>query len=125
MQQSDSYVDVHCSVFTPDSFLEIYEELARLGLMDFEIAYFATTERNDLQFFVSLRRMDPALERDSMKNIQLESLLNIESHAVAATNSDSSDAAAITLEVSEIEHRLIATKRRIIERMRASFHRSN
>lgn len=128
MEQSDSYVDVHCSVFTPDSFLEIYETLARLGLMDFEIAYFATTELNDMQFFVSLRRMDPALDRDSMKNSQLKSLLNIESHAAAdaaATNSDSSDAAAITLEVSEIEHRLIAAKRRIIERMRASFHRSN
>jgi hypothetical protein len=126
MEQSDSYLDVHCSVFTPDSFLEIYEKLARLGLMDFEIAYFATTKPNDLQFFVSLRRMDPALEPDSMKNIQLQSLLNIESHTTAvATNSDSSGAAAITMEVSGIEHRLIATKRRIIERMRASFHRSN
>jgi SAM-dependent methyltransferase len=51
------FVDAHCHVFTPDSFLTLYEKLARLGLIDFEISHFFTTQVNRLEFHVSLRRL--------------------------------------------------------------------
>lgn len=57
------YVDVHCSVFTPDSFLALFQTFVRLGLVDFEIARFYTTEYGHYEFFVTLRKVaDPTAE---------------------------------------------------------------
>src|ERR1700722_9179513 len=74
MQHSDGFVDVHCNVFTPDSFLEIYEKLVHLDLVAFEIAHFVPTEVYDLQFWVSLRLLDPSLSRESRMERQLASV---------------------------------------------------
>jgi len=50
------YVDVHCSVFTPDSFLALFQTFVRLGLITFEIVRFSTTEYGHYEFFVTLRK---------------------------------------------------------------------
>ena len=47
------YYDVHCWVFTPDSFFKLLSELTSLDLMKFEVVEFYTTE--GCEFFVSLR----------------------------------------------------------------------
>lgn len=113
---SEDFVDVHCNVFTPESFLELYEKLARLGLIDFEIAYFAPTERNNLEFFVSLRRVEPELDRETIIKHQLHSIsfLRVPTNP-DATRPDDCGAGTITLEVSDVEHKLIAAKRRVLE----------
>jgi SAM-dependent methyltransferase len=55
------YVDVHCSVFTPDSFLSLLQTFVRLGLVDFEVVRFYTTEYGHYEFFVTLRKVsDPS-----------------------------------------------------------------
>jgi SAM-dependent methyltransferase len=112
----EEFVDVHCNVFTPESFLELYEKLARLGLIDFEIAYFAPTERDNLEFFVSLRRLEPELDRAAMVKRQLTSTPHLRGPASPdPARPDSSGAGPIGLEVSDVERKLIVTKRRVLE----------
>ena len=72
MQISDEFVDVHCHVFTPNSFLGLVEKLARLGLIDYEVAAFVPTQPNNFEFYVSLRLLDAASGRESIRQTQLE-----------------------------------------------------
>jgi SAM-dependent methyltransferase len=51
------YIDVHGAVYTPVSFLALLEITTRLGLLDFELAHFESTAVDQLEFFVSLRRV--------------------------------------------------------------------
>ena len=55
-----SYVDAHCTVFTPASFLAVFREVIELGLIPFEIARLDPTERNTIEFFVTLRKREGA-----------------------------------------------------------------
>ncbi len=122
MQQSDEFVDVHCNVFTPDSFLELYEKLVRLDLVDFEIAHFVPTEVNDMQFWVSLRRLDPSLDREAKVDRQLASVVPLLPKTPITTVP--AGAMGLTMEVSPTEQRWIETKRRVVERFRGLLHRS-
>jgi|SRR6185312_13208436 len=49
-----TYHDVHCWVFTPYSFARLCTELAKADLLDFACKTFYVTERNQLEFFVTL-----------------------------------------------------------------------
>jgi SAM-dependent methyltransferase len=119
VQYSDEFVDVHCSVFTPDSFLELFERLARLGLIEFEIAFFAPTEFNTLEFYVSLQRMESSLARESMIERQLASVNRARLLVDAgAPQPDLLPHAELTKGLSPLEYKLIATKRRILAHVR-------
>ncbi|MBW4693766.1 MAG: class I SAM-dependent methyltransferase [Lyngbya sp. HA4199-MV5] len=65
--ESDVYHDVHCWVFTPNSFFKLLRELAELGLLQFEVIQFYET--TGCEFYVSLRAVDHAI---SPSSIQLE-----------------------------------------------------
>lgn len=54
--ESGAYHDVHCWVFTPASFFKLFEELAQLGLLKFEVVQFYETV--GCEFYVSLRAVD-------------------------------------------------------------------
>ncbi|MFD0935182.1 methyltransferase domain-containing protein [Methylobacterium trifolii] len=73
------YVDAHCTVYTPCSFLAVFREIIELDLIPFEVAGIAPTSLNQLEFFVTLRkratvspveragatpRLDPRLHHD-------------------------------------------------------------
>lgn len=49
-----TYHDVHCWVFTPHSFAHLCTELAKADLLNFACKAFFVTERNQLEFFVTL-----------------------------------------------------------------------
>lgn len=51
-----SYYDAHCTVYTPVSFLAVFREIVELGLIPFEIARIDPTERNAIEFYVTLRK---------------------------------------------------------------------
>jgi SAM-dependent methyltransferase len=51
------FVDTHCYVFTPRSFLEVLKELTKIGLIGFEVEYFLETQLNELEFYVSLKKV--------------------------------------------------------------------
>jgi SAM-dependent methyltransferase len=124
VEDSDEFVDVHCSVFTPDSFLELCERLVRLRLFDFEIAHFAPTEFNTLEFYTSLRRMDSSLNRESMVERQLSSISRAQLSVKACeARADPLTHAEITMGISQMEYKLIATKRRILGHLREVMRR--
>jgi hypothetical protein len=117
---SDEYVDIHCSVFTPESFLALFEKLVRLGLVEFEVAHFVPTELNELEFHVSLRRMDTALDRPSMIERQLASIpLGAQSTDMRAAGVDRPASVPIFMGISHREQMLITAKRRILEKLRS------
>lgn len=61
--ENGNYHDVHCWVFTPESFAALFCELSRHGLIDFACAESYDTEVNDMEFFVNLRVCENAFER--------------------------------------------------------------
>jgi SAM-dependent methyltransferase len=120
IESSERYVDVHCSVFTPESFLGLHEQLARLGLTEFEVAHFVPTEFNQLEFHISLRRSDPSLDRVSATARQLASIQRTrQATATHASGIDSPVPSPITvMEVSNRERTFIDAKRRIVGLLR-------
>jgi predicted SAM-dependent methyltransferase len=50
-----TYRDVHCWVFTPKSFADLFSRLASEGLLDFACEEFEDTEKYQFEFFVTLR----------------------------------------------------------------------
>ncbi|WP_434108776.1 methyltransferase domain-containing protein [Paraburkholderia caffeinilytica] len=56
--ENGAYHDVHCWVFSPHSFAQLFREMAELELIDFACANFFDTDRNDMEFFVSLQPSD-------------------------------------------------------------------
>ena len=69
VQASGEYIDSHCWVFTPASFVDALDLGSRLGVLPFEIAALFPTETGAHEFFVSLRRlprdMSPAAQREA------------------------------------------------------------
>jgi SAM-dependent methyltransferase len=57
-----TYHDVHCWVFTPDSFAALFEALAREGLVPFACERLIDTPEPELEFYAWLRRCDDAQE---------------------------------------------------------------
>ncbi len=51
------YVDCHVWLFTPASFVEQLTELGLMGLLDFTIQQIVPTAYNELEFYVSLKRV--------------------------------------------------------------------
>ena len=52
--KNGTYIDIHCSVFTPRSFVDLFAEAASIGLIKYRCDRFVTTRRYDLEFFVHL-----------------------------------------------------------------------
>lgn len=80
---SDNYYDVHCWVFTPDSFFSLIKTLISIDLFHFKVARFYQTE--GCEFYVTLEAMDLTKDESVRHQIQLESLSsfaseNLESH---------------------------------------------
>lgn len=57
LRNSGRYMDVHTGAYTPRSFLELLDGVARLGLLALEVAYLQPTAEGELEFFVSLRKV--------------------------------------------------------------------
>lgn len=125
MQKSDEFVDVHCHVFTPDSFLGLFEKLVHLDLIDYEVAAFVPTEPNNLEFYVSLRSLDTSIGRDALRQKQLASL---DRWRYRAPNENPQpirqQSSLVSMEVSRLERRLLALKRRSLARLRGMLKRS-
>jgi len=51
------YMDSHCYTFTPESFIENLEVIFQLSLVDFKLEYLSETEKNGMEFYVSLKKL--------------------------------------------------------------------
>ena len=70
--RQDTYVDVHCSVFTPFSFAGLLGEVLGLGLLPFECAALEPTREREDEFFVLLRKrtdLAPAARAESVPRL--------------------------------------------------------
>lgn len=116
---SDEFIDIHCHVFTPASFLDIITKLSHLGLLNYELASFHPTARDDLEFFASLRKLDPTDQGAGQRqrrgiNRALLSLQQAE-HPATLPAEQTTDAG-----LSDRERRLIVLKRTVMSRLRGA-----
>jgi hypothetical protein len=74
------YIDSHCWIFTPFSYVDILEGLSMVGIMPPLIpTWFNSTEIGSFEFFSSFRRADATIEPDTLKREQLTALSRIRS----------------------------------------------
>lgn len=71
------YVDVHCSVFTYDSFLKLLRDLFSLNLLNFRVAKTYEPEIFSNEFIVILEKLPPFKDLEEKKRIQLHSILRL------------------------------------------------
>jgi hypothetical protein len=119
MLVSDEFVDVHCHVFTPSSFLRLIEKLARLDLIDYEVAAFHPTELNNFEFYVSLRLLDMSKGRDAVRDSQLASVTRI----LEANSTPAPRPRLVRMEVSKQEEKLIEMRCRSLAFVRSLLKR--
>lgn len=53
--KNGTYHDVHCWVFTPNSFASLFKQLVENDLLHFECDWFVDSQENTIEFFVSLK----------------------------------------------------------------------
>ena len=124
MQSSDAFVDVHCNVFTPESFLDVFGKMAQLGLTKFEVADFTPTAYNTLEFYVSLRLLDHSAGRTSLLEQQLASVARARALAASRDPRQATQPSGLRLiEVSGSEQRLLTAKRATAARVRRLLQR--
>ena len=68
------YSEAHCGVFTPQSFLAILSDLIALELVDFRLLSFQQFPATQVEFFVTLERLDDELTVKQKLSLQRESL---------------------------------------------------
>jgi hypothetical protein len=101
-------VEVHCTVFTDASFVDLLERLIVIGLLPpFEVAAFHPTEPGSVEFHVSLRRLPDELSSDERSARQHQSLV-----ALPRPDRRAGDG------LSDAEIRLVAAKRRAMAALR-------
>jgi hypothetical protein len=123
---SDQFVDVHCHVFTPRSFLEIVSALIRLELLHFEISSFFPTERGTFEFFVSLRLVSSengSVEKDRQVASVDRALAILEESEGRTPQPGPATTQAAPMGVSDLERRVILAKRSGMAAVRSSLRR--
>lgn len=68
------YIDSHCWVVTPGSFLILLADLASHGLLDYEVAHVTPTAPGANEFFLSLRRLPQDWDAERRCQALLQSL---------------------------------------------------
>jgi len=53
--EQNKYIDAHCSVFTPYSFVFLVKDLRSMGIFPYRISAFESTKLDDIEFFVILQ----------------------------------------------------------------------
>jgi SAM-dependent methyltransferase len=74
----NKYIDSHCWVFSPASFLEIIEGAIELGLFPFIVNDFEETQKGAYEFYISLRK-DPDRHGSELTNWQLATVRHVKS----------------------------------------------
>ena len=115
---SVDYVDVHCWVFTPTSFLDTVSRLMALDLVPwYRVATFHPTEPGSLEFHVTLERLPDDLPVAERRRRQEASVELVSSTAGSATVAHS------FVLLSEKERRVVAAKRMLLGKARAGARR--
>lgn len=118
-RNTDEYLDSHTWLFTPRSFVDQLETLARLGLHDFVVVGVTPTAVNDFEFFVTLERLPSGLsaeERDAAISTGFPPVTEV------TVPSEVAGPGLVTMAVSRREQRLVEVKRAVSGRAHALAH---
>mgnify|MGYP000875718127 FL=1 len=110
--EAGEYIDTHCGVYTPASFLAIVEKLGGLGLMPFTIRAFQSTPVNTLEFRVVLEKL-PDTGPDRRREVISGSVAAARKGAGLGPGPASP---SCQLQLGPRELRFILAKRRLMER---------
>jgi hypothetical protein len=72
--ETGRYIDVHCWIFTPESFFSTLRTLIHLDLFDYKVVRFYPTKFRSIEFYVSLEKLPPFDDCAQKRRIQLNSL---------------------------------------------------
>jgi hypothetical protein len=128
-RSTDDYLDSHTWLFTPDSFVEQLEVLARLGLNDFTVVGMSPTAVNDYEFFVTLERIPRALTSAERTAAIAAGFAPVVDTAPASAGpsrpepSPNPEDGPMTMLVSLRERRLLDMKRRLLEPVHRTLRR--
>jgi hypothetical protein len=116
------YIDCHCWVFTPESFLTQLAELGQLELCDYAVEQLVPTARNELEFYVLLRRLPRTLSGEALsraRSASLQSPAGMEPGALVPSGSGARGSRSLNAdELSAFETHLIRYKRSALVRLR-------
>jgi SAM-dependent methyltransferase len=116
--ESTSYSDVHCWVFTPESFVTTLARLFDLDLVpSLELRSLRPTAPGSLEFHAVLARLDPALSPAERRERQRRSIDRCRGRSGAPPT-------LLATPLSPREVRLIAAKRRAVRAVRSVVGRS-
>lgn len=125
-RDANEFIDVHCSTFIPESFIGLVQASAELDLLPLRIRSFYPTEPGSFEFYCTLERLPAALSRAESRSVQATSfetaLAACHSELVrAAIPADTADYGdpGLLMQVSELERKLIAAKRRTMSQTRS------
>lgn len=111
------YVDSHCWVFTPTSFLRLYQRLVNLDLIDYRIAEFEPSQPGTIEFRVVLERLPAALSEGDRRARQLASIPTFTD--VVPPPPELGESTSMTMTLSPKEMAFVVRKRRALERARS------
>lgn len=120
-----TYVDCHVWLFTPTSLVSQLRVLARLGLLALTLEEMVPTARDELEFYVVLRRVPRDLDADAARRAAVAGYPDDQGAPALDADADeqgygSSDGTGHTMGVSDLERRVLLAKRRVLERARSS-----
>ncbi|SOD70605.1 methyltransferase family protein [Jatrophihabitans sp. GAS493] len=128
--KDESYVDCHVWLFTPITFVQQMRTLADLGLFDYTIESITPTAVDDMEFFVTLRRVPRNLDEPGRRALFAEGFPEPEENVIseeqlAAENDEPTELGESSVPdghdlflVSNKEQRLIEGKRAALLRLR-------
>lgn len=126
---TDMYVDTHCWVLTDEEFLDLLNEVASIGLLNFKIISITQTQPGDHEFFATLERLDSDLEKNERIGIARSSIearkgeiVDLQGAHRKRDQVTQAPAASILSNVliSQREHQLLNAKRRLMRSIRNS-----
>ena len=117
-QQTGEYVDGHCHVFTPASFLDLYARLVRLDLIGYRIEAFHPSAPGTIEFRVVLTKVASAPPADERRAQQLASIPAFVETVPPAPAGPSGVVVSGWFPVSPREASVIRAKRRVAESVR-------
>ena len=74
LNHGQHYMDVHCHVYTPESFVRLLKRLAGVNLLGFRVRSFFETRLNENEFFLTLEKLPPELQGPERRNAILQSI---------------------------------------------------
>lgn len=120
-RDSGEYVDVHCTTFTPLSFLDLLDLLVRLDLCSLVLEEFSPTELGHYEFFATLRRAPAssppdvsARQRAAIARFRTATLAFEAEVGARLDDPDSDGVAGVPMIVSPLEQRLVRGKRALV-----------